>query len=72
LGACLGNYFPGRIVEVHFAAGKPAEQAQYFPLGILTVVGTAITILVALISSLGIRCDDQWHGNRDMQKPYPI
>ena len=70
-GAYLGNYFPGRIVEVHFAADEPAKQAQYVSLGILAVIGAAIAIPVALIGSKGIGTDRR-HNDCDMQKLYPI
>ena len=70
-GAYRGNYLPGRIVEVHFTAGQLAHQAQHLPLFILNVVGSAITILVGLVCGKGIAANE-WHDERDMQKPYPI
>ena len=70
-GAYRGDYLPGRIVEVHFAAGQLAIEAQDLSLLILMVVGAAITVLVGLIGGKGT-APNEWHHDSDMQKPYPI
>lgn len=52
-GAYRGDYLPARIVEVHFAAGQLAHEAQHLPLFILNVIGAAVAILVGLVSGEG-------------------
>ncbi|MDO8352476.1 MAG: hypothetical protein Q7T14_03370 [Aestuariivirga sp.] len=70
-GAYRRDYLPARVVEVHFAAGQLTEQAQHLPLFILNVIGAAVTVLVGLVGGKGI-APNEWHDERDMQKPYPI
>ena len=70
-GAYRGDYLPRRIVEVHFTAGQLAIEAQNLSLFILVIIGAAITILVGLVRSKGIAANE-WHDERNMQKPYPI
>jgi hypothetical protein len=70
-GAYRGDYLPARVVEVHFAAGQLAEQAQHLPLFILDVIGATVTVLVGLVCGKSI-APNKWHDERDMQKPYPI
>jgi hypothetical protein len=70
-GAYRGDYLPARIVEVHFAAGQLAMEAQNLSLLIELAIGAAIAVLVGLVSGKGMAANE-WHEKRDMQKPYPI